>query len=103
MDPAGRAAIAYGVSGVPETFFLDAEGTDHEQGVGGADRVADSAPPVWNRPRGVPYAPPERWPVTAASLLAFACLIAASRRPRGRPTGEIRTPPGCSDPRAGSR
>jgi len=27
MDPAGKTAIAYGVFGVPETYFIDREGT----------------------------------------------------------------------------
>jgi len=27
LDPGGRAAIAYGVAGVPETFFVDRDGT----------------------------------------------------------------------------
>jgi len=34
MDPGGRTAIAYGVAGVPETFFLDAEGRVVEKHVG---------------------------------------------------------------------
>ena len=37
LDPGGRAAIAYGVFGVPETFFIDAEGRIVEKFVGPLD------------------------------------------------------------------
>jgi cytochrome c biogenesis protein CcmG/thiol:disulfide interchange protein DsbE len=37
-DPGGRAAIAYGVFGVPETFFIDASGRIVEKYVGPLDR-----------------------------------------------------------------
>ena len=42
VDPGSRAAIAYGVYGVPETFFLDAEGriTSKESGALSAPRIA---------------------------------------------------------------
>ncbi|HYS10540.1 MAG TPA: redoxin domain-containing protein [Myxococcales bacterium] len=38
MDPDGRTAIAYGVFGVPETFFIDAEGRIVEKFVGPLQR-----------------------------------------------------------------
>jgi len=38
MDPDGRTAIAYGVFGVPETFFIDAEGRIVEKYVGPLQR-----------------------------------------------------------------
>ena len=37
MDPEGRTAIAYGVFGVPETFFLDRGGRIVEKHVGPLD------------------------------------------------------------------
>jgi cytochrome c biogenesis protein CcmG/thiol:disulfide interchange protein DsbE len=40
MDPDGRTAIAYGVFGVPETFFIDAEGRIVEKYVGPLQRSA---------------------------------------------------------------
>ena len=33
-DPDGRVAIAYGVFGPPETFFIDRKGTIHEKVIG---------------------------------------------------------------------
>jgi hypothetical protein len=36
-DPAGRAAIAYGVFGIPETFFIDADGTVVGKAIGATD------------------------------------------------------------------
>jgi cytochrome c biogenesis protein CcmG/thiol:disulfide interchange protein DsbE len=38
LDPEGRAAIAYGVFGVPETFFIDGDGRIVEKYVGPLDR-----------------------------------------------------------------
>jgi len=38
LDPEGRAAIAYGVFGVPETFFIDGAGRIVEKHVGPLDR-----------------------------------------------------------------
>jgi cytochrome c biogenesis protein CcmG/thiol:disulfide interchange protein DsbE len=38
MDPEGKTAIAYGVFGVPETFFIDAGGRIVEKYVGPLDR-----------------------------------------------------------------
>ena len=38
MDPEAKAAIAYGVSGVPETFFIDPGGRIVEKYVGPLDR-----------------------------------------------------------------
>ena len=38
LDPDGRAAIAYGVFGVPETFFIDRRGRIVEKFVGPLDR-----------------------------------------------------------------
>ena len=38
MDKDGRTAIAYGVFGVPETFFIDPEGRIVEKFVGPLDR-----------------------------------------------------------------
>jgi cytochrome c biogenesis protein CcmG/thiol:disulfide interchange protein DsbE len=38
VDPGGRAAIAYGVFGVPETFFIDRDGRIVEKYVGPLDR-----------------------------------------------------------------
>jgi len=40
MDKDGRTAIAYGVFGVPETFFIDPEGRIVEKYVGALDRDA---------------------------------------------------------------
>lgn len=37
MDPQGRTAIAYGVFGVPETFFIDRQGRTVEKYVGPLD------------------------------------------------------------------
>ncbi|MBW3672216.1 MAG: TlpA family protein disulfide reductase [Acidobacteria bacterium] len=37
-DPDGRAAIAYGIFGVPETFFIDSSGTIVAKHVGPLDR-----------------------------------------------------------------
>jgi cytochrome c biogenesis protein CcmG, thiol:disulfide interchange protein DsbE len=43
MDEGGRAAIAYGVYGVPETFFISADGVivDKQTGPLSADRFAE--------------------------------------------------------------
>ena len=43
MDPDGRTAIEYGVFGVPETFFIDAQGKIVEKHVGPLQRstIAD--------------------------------------------------------------
>lgn len=38
-DPGGRAAIAYGVFGIPETFFIGADGTVVRKIVGAADAL----------------------------------------------------------------
>jgi cytochrome c biogenesis protein CcmG/thiol:disulfide interchange protein DsbE len=38
MDNDGKAAIAFGVFGVPETFFIDASGRIVEKYVGPLDR-----------------------------------------------------------------
>ena len=38
MDPEGRSAIAYGVFGVPETFFIDGEGQIVDKYVGPLNR-----------------------------------------------------------------
>ena len=43
MDPEGRAAIAYGVFGVPETFFIDGSGTIVEKYVGPLQRSTIAA------------------------------------------------------------
>jgi cytochrome c biogenesis protein CcmG/thiol:disulfide interchange protein DsbE len=43
MDPGGRAAIAYGVFGVPETFFIDGRGRIVEKYVGPLDAAALAA------------------------------------------------------------
>ena len=41
MDPGSRTAIAYGVFGVPETYFIDAEGRIAAKHIGPLDaRVA---------------------------------------------------------------
>jgi cytochrome c biogenesis protein CcmG/thiol:disulfide interchange protein DsbE len=40
MDNEGKTAIAYGVFGVPETFFIDPEGRIVEKYVGALDRGA---------------------------------------------------------------
>ncbi len=37
VDPESRVAIAYGVYGAPETFFIDAEGTVREKVTGALD------------------------------------------------------------------
>jgi cytochrome c biogenesis protein CcmG/thiol:disulfide interchange protein DsbE len=37
LDPGGRAAIAYGVFGIPETFFLAADGTVVGKAIGAVD------------------------------------------------------------------
>jgi cytochrome c biogenesis protein CcmG/thiol:disulfide interchange protein DsbE len=38
MDPEGRTAIAFGVFGVPETFFIDARGQIVDKYVGPLNR-----------------------------------------------------------------
>jgi cytochrome c biogenesis protein CcmG/thiol:disulfide interchange protein DsbE len=38
MDPEGKTAIAYGVFGVPETFFIDRAGRIVEKYVGPLDQ-----------------------------------------------------------------
>jgi cytochrome c biogenesis protein CcmG/thiol:disulfide interchange protein DsbE len=38
-DPGGRAAIAYGVFGIPETFFIDREGIVVGKAVGATDAL----------------------------------------------------------------
>ena len=43
MDPDGRTAIAYGVFGVPETFFIDADGRIVEKFVGPLERSTIAA------------------------------------------------------------
>jgi cytochrome c biogenesis protein CcmG/thiol:disulfide interchange protein DsbE len=43
MDPGGRTAIAYGVFGVPETFFIDAGGRIVEKYVGPLDAATIAA------------------------------------------------------------
>ena len=43
MDPGGRAAIAYGVFGVPETFFIDGTGRIVEKYVGPLNRSTIAA------------------------------------------------------------
>jgi cytochrome c biogenesis protein CcmG/thiol:disulfide interchange protein DsbE len=52
MDPGARAAIAYGVSGVPETFFIDGEGRIVEKYVGPLDRQTIAA--LVSKARGIP-------------------------------------------------
>jgi cytochrome c biogenesis protein CcmG/thiol:disulfide interchange protein DsbE len=39
LDPGGRAAIAYGVFGIPETFFIDAAGTVVGKAIGATDAL----------------------------------------------------------------
>ena len=39
LDPGGRAAIAYGVFGIPETFFIDVEGTVVGKAIGATDAL----------------------------------------------------------------
>lgn len=39
MDPGGRAAIAYGVFGIPETFFVAADGTVVGKAIGATDAL----------------------------------------------------------------
>jgi cytochrome c biogenesis protein CcmG/thiol:disulfide interchange protein DsbE len=43
LDPGGRTAIAYGVYGVPETFFVDAAGVVRDKHTGPltAEALAD--------------------------------------------------------------
>ncbi len=43
LDPEGKVAIAYGVYGVPETFFIDAQGTIMAKHVGPLDPDSLSA------------------------------------------------------------
>ena len=38
-DPGSRTAIAYGVFGIPETFFIDSEGTIVGKIIGEADAL----------------------------------------------------------------
>jgi cytochrome c biogenesis protein CcmG/thiol:disulfide interchange protein DsbE len=40
LDPTGRTAIAYGVYGVPETYFIDAQGAVAHKHVGPLDDAA---------------------------------------------------------------
>ncbi len=50
LDPGGRTAIAYGLSGVPETYFIDAQGSVVAKHVGPLDpetlsrRIAELRP-----------------------------------------------------------
>ena len=39
LDPGGRAAIAYGVFGIPETFFIAADGTVVGKAIGATDAL----------------------------------------------------------------
>ncbi|HKZ20840.1 MAG TPA: redoxin domain-containing protein [Acidimicrobiia bacterium] len=39
LDPGGRAAISYGVFGIPETFFIDAGGTVVGKAIGATDAL----------------------------------------------------------------
>ena len=39
LDPGGRAAIAFGVFGIPETFFIDADGTVVGKAIGATDAL----------------------------------------------------------------
>ncbi|HEY3428797.1 MAG TPA: redoxin domain-containing protein [Acidimicrobiia bacterium] len=39
LDPEGRAAIAFGVFGIPETFFIDADGTVVGKAIGATDAL----------------------------------------------------------------
>jgi cytochrome c biogenesis protein CcmG/thiol:disulfide interchange protein DsbE len=39
LDPGGRAAIAYGVFGIPETFFVSADGTVVGKAIGPTDAL----------------------------------------------------------------
>ncbi|MGH8925399.1 MAG: TlpA family protein disulfide reductase [Acidimicrobiia bacterium] len=39
LDPDGRAAIAYGVFGIPETFFIDTNGTVVGKAIGATDAL----------------------------------------------------------------
>jgi cytochrome c biogenesis protein CcmG/thiol:disulfide interchange protein DsbE len=43
LDEAGRTAIAYGIFGVPETYFLDASGTIVAKHVGPLDEASLAA------------------------------------------------------------
>lgn len=39
MDPGGRAAISFGVFGIPETFFIDADGTVVGKAIGATNAL----------------------------------------------------------------
>ncbi len=43
MDPDGRAAIAYGIYGIPETFFIDRDGTIVAKHIGPLDATTLTA------------------------------------------------------------